>query len=74
MMLWRRRGLPLLDAWRRKLIRETETALLTGLLHPETVQRIPTVLVGAGRFDTNWSRRWWNEVLELAPATDPLNS
>ena len=74
MILWRRRALPLLDAWRRKLIRETEAALLAGLLNPEKAQRIPTVIVGAEAFDPQWSRRWWGTVLELDQSADPQNS
>lgn len=71
MILWRRRGLPLFDAWRRKLIRETESALLAGLLHPDKSPRIPTVIVGGNRFDPQWSNRWWDTVLELDPETNP---
>jgi hypothetical protein len=74
MILWRRRGLTLLDAWRRKLIRETEAALLAGLLHPNQSPRIPTVIVGTDRFDPKWSRCWWDRVLELEPDPGPQNS
>lgn len=56
-----------LHAWRLKLIHETEAALLAGMLHPERVQRIPTVLVGVGNFDPAWAKRWWGCVLELDP-------
>lgn len=44
---------------------ETESALLSGLLHPERNPRIPIVMVEAGQFDSRWARRWWNSVLEL---------
>lgn len=54
-----------LDAWRRKVIRETESALLAGLLYPERAPRIPRVEVGTAIFDAGWARRWWNNVLEL---------
>ena len=64
-MFSHRRTIPSLDGWRRKLIRETELALLSGLLHPERSQRIPTVMVGVGQFDSRWAARWWNSVLEL---------
>ena len=64
-MFSHRRAIPSIDGWRRKLIRETESALLSGLLHPERTTRIPTVMVGTGRFDSRWAARWWNSVLEL---------
>lgn len=67
-MFLRRRSIPLLGRWRRKLIRETEAALLFGLLHPEKNPRIPTVMVGMGQFDSRWAERWWNSVLELENA------
>ena len=64
-MFSHRRAMQSLDGWRRKLIRETESALLSGLLHPERNPRIPIVMVEAGQFDSRWARRWWNSVLEL---------
>lgn len=64
-MIWRRRAITSLHFWRRKMIRETEAALLAGLLHPELHPRIPTVMVGVGQFDPLWARRWWNDVLDL---------
>lgn len=60
-----RRVKPALDAWRRRLIRETQSALLLGLLDPKRHPRIPTVVAGAGEFDREWSNRWWSSVLEL---------
>jgi hypothetical protein len=60
-----RRVKPALDAWRRRLIHETQSALLLGLLDPKRHPRIPTVEAGAGKFDRDWSERWWNSVLEL---------
>lgn len=64
-MFLRRRAILSLDRWRRRLIRETETALVVGLLHPERNPRIPTIMVGVGEFDSRWAQRWWNSVLEL---------
>ncbi len=64
-MFLRRRAILSLDRWRRKLIRETETALVLGFLNPERNPRIPTLLVGVGEFDPRWAQRWWNSVLEL---------
>lgn len=60
-----RRFKPALDAWRRRLINETQVALLFGLLHPGRHPRIPTVVDGAEKFDPDWSNRWWARVLEL---------
>jgi len=63
-----------LQFWRLKVIRETESALLTGLLHPELNPRIPTMLVGVGEFDPLWARRWWNDVLELEDTLGPTTT
>ncbi len=70
-MYFRRRGVSVLHSWRRKLIRETEAALLAGLRHPEKHPRIPTVMVGVGEFDPIWAQRWWSAVLELDPLDRP---
>jgi hypothetical protein len=64
-MVSHRHAFQSLDGWRRKLLRETDSALLSGLLHPERHPRIPTVMVGSGQFDSHWAARWWNAVLEL---------
>jgi len=64
-MILRRRKRHSLGLWRRRLLRETEAALIFGLLHPERAPRIPTVLVGMAEFDSHWASRWWNQVLEL---------
>ncbi len=64
-MLLRRRSRFSLDAWRLRLIRETETALLHGLLHPKSVPRIPTVEVGKGSFESVLAEQWWTGVLDI---------
>lgn len=70
-MFLRRRPKISLHFWRLKLVRETEAALLAGLLHPEQNPRIPTVMVGVGEFDPLWARRWWNDVLDLDDSIGP---
>ncbi len=66
-MLLRRRPITSLDAWRRRLIRETEAAMLHGLTHPEAAPRIPTVEVSRGRFERSFAAKWWSTVLEIGP-------
>lgn len=60
---------------RRRLIRETEAALLFGITHPRQVPRIPTVEVGSARFHPQFAEDWWQQVLSLEgksglPVTD----
>ncbi len=50
---------------RRKMIRETETSLLFGLLFPDRVPRIPTIEVGKGGFDRRAAEQYWRERLGL---------
>lgn len=52
-----------LDLLRRRLMRETEAALLYGLRFPDRVERIPTVEVARSRFDPAFAARWWAETL-----------
>jgi hypothetical protein len=52
-----------LKALRRRLIRETELALVIGLMKPDRQPRIPTVEVGRGSFDPEFSRRFWEGIL-----------
>ncbi len=66
-MFSHRRAIPSIDGWRRKLIRETEFAILSGLLHPKQNPRIPTIMIGVGQFDSRWAAQWWESVLELKP-------
>jgi len=49
-----------LSRWRRRLIRETEAALLYGLTHPSEVPRIPTIEVRRGSFTQSFGDRWWS--------------
>ena len=49
----------------RRMIRETELALLVGLRHPERATWIPTIEVGTGEFDSGFADRFWNDVLHL---------
>jgi len=50
---------------RRRIIRETEAALLYGLLVPDRNPRIPTAEVGTARFHPAFARAWWSRVLDL---------
>ncbi|MCC7290626.1 MAG: hypothetical protein IT449_01030 [Phycisphaerales bacterium] len=49
------------DELRAKIIHETELALLMGLLHPESVPRIPMVEVGKGTFSRDFAREFWRD-------------
>ena len=57
-----------LEALRRRLIKETEIALLYGLRFPERMTRIPTVEVGHGCFDPAFAAHFWSETLGLDEA------
>lgn len=50
------------DELRAKIIHETELALLMGLLHPESVPRIPMVEVGKGEFSREFADEFWRDV------------
>ena len=54
-----------LDALRRRMIRETEAALLYGLRFPDRSPRIPRVEVGMGAFDPSFADRFWAQTLGL---------
>jgi hypothetical protein len=56
------------DVLRRRMIRETELALLYGVTHSPSVPRIPTIEVGTARFDPAFARQWWDHVLSLEAA------
>lgn len=64
-MFFRRMQLQTWLLLRRRLIRETEAALLFGINHPRQVPRIPTVEVGSARFHPQFAREWWEQVLSL---------
>jgi hypothetical protein len=54
-----------LAALRRRLIKETEIALLYGLRFPDRHARIPTVEVGHGEFDPAFAAQWWADAIGL---------
>ncbi len=60
-----------LEALRRRLIKETEIALMYGLRFPERMTRIPTVEVGHGCFDPAFAAHWWAQTLGLEEAARP---
>lgn len=66
----RRKGLKRvsLTAWHDRLIAETELALFVGLRFPQRVPRIPTLEVGTGEFDPQFSLRFWSETLGIDEA------
>ncbi|MFQ5461360.1 MAG: hypothetical protein ACE5E5_01900 [Phycisphaerae bacterium] len=49
----------------RRMIHETELALLHGLRFPERYPSIPKVEVGKGTFDPEFAASFWESVLEL---------
>ena len=51
------------QAIRRRMIGETELALMIGLRFPDRVRRIPTMEVGTGRFHPRFARQFWSETL-----------
>ena len=52
-------------ALRRRMIRETEIALLVGFVYPDRARRIPTVEVGHDTFEPSFATQFWREALEL---------
>ena len=50
---------------RRRMIMETELALIVGLSNPAKSRRIPIIEVGKGEFDPEFARAFWAEALEL---------
>ena len=54
---------------RKKLIRETEVALLYALRFPDRATRIPTIEVGRGAFRRQFADRFWSQTLDLEPAS-----
>jgi len=59
-----------LDALRRRIIHETEVALLYGLRFPDRAPRIPRVEVGRGAFAPAFAARFWTQTLGL-DGTEP---
>ena len=70
----RRYKLDSYDLLRKRILEETELAILIGLQFPERAVRIPTVEAGTGSFDPDFSARFWQELLELDEATLKLLS
>lgn len=66
-MKWRRVQVDPYKAMRRRMIRETELALLAGLQHAERMPRIPTMEVGIGMFRPDFAARFWAETLGMEP-------
>ncbi|MGB2987459.1 MAG: hypothetical protein WBE26_16465 [Phycisphaerae bacterium] len=52
-------------ALRKRMIAETELALLVGLRFPERVPRIPRVEVGKGTFHPEFAAQFWSETLGI---------
>ena len=58
------------DRIRRRMIRETEIALIVGFMYPDRAIRIPTLEIGCGRFHPDYAARFWSELLDQT--TNPL--
>jgi len=54
-----------LDSARRRIIHETEVALLYGLRFPDRAPRIPRVEAGRGAFAPAFAARFWARTLGL---------
>jgi len=54
-----------LDSVRRRIIHETEAALLYGLQFPDRAPRIPRMEVGQGAFAPAFAARFWAQTLGL---------
>ena len=50
---------------RKRMIAETELALLYGIRFPERITRIPTMEVGTGRFHPEFAARFWAQTLDI---------
>lgn len=55
------------EVLRRRMIAETEVALLYGLRFPERMPRIPSMEVGVGSFHPDFAARFWSNALGLDP-------
>lgn len=67
MIRFRRRRTESDEDMRKRMIHETEVALLYGLRFPHRMVRIPTIEVGKGEFDPRFAAYFWNRVLDLHP-------
>ena len=64
-MFLRRRQHESYDQMRKRLVHETEVALLYGLRFPQRMPRIPTMEVSQGRFEPGFAQRSWELALDL---------
>ncbi len=64
MRFWRKRT-ESYEEMRRRMIQETEVALLYGLRFPDRMTRIPTIEVGRGEFHPAFAAQFWSHVLEI---------
>ena len=53
------------DVLRKRMIAETELALLIGLRFPDRMPRIPTMEVGSGRFHPDFAAQYWSQTLDV---------
>ncbi|MGD2111026.1 MAG: hypothetical protein PVI86_16740 [Phycisphaerae bacterium] len=67
-MAFRRKKHESYGQMRKRLIAETEIALLYGMRFPERASRIPTLIVGTGTFERNAAERFWAQALDLDQA------
>jgi hypothetical protein len=51
-------------ALRKRMIHETEVALIFGLRFPDRVPRIPTIEVGTGEFHPEFAKQYWDRLLD----------
>jgi len=65
MMRINRPALSSYDELRKRIMRETEAAILIGLRFPERTCRIPIVEVGKGTFSRRFADEFWQAVLGL---------
>ena len=65
-MLLRRKKHESYEEMRRRMIGETELALLYGLRFPERTTRIPTLISGTGSFHRSVTVRYWAHALGMA--------
>lgn len=64
-MLLRRKKHESYEQMRKRMIAETELALLYGVRFPERLTRIPTLIAGTGSFQRSATVRFWAEALGM---------
>jgi len=67
-MLLRRKKHETYEEMRRRMIAETELALLYGLRFPERTDRIPTLISGTASFNRSVTVRFWAQALGMEEA------